>query len=80
MNQGSRQLERNSLPLVLDECDRLLDMGFIPDVRRIISALPQERQTLLFSATMPEEISKLAKEILRDPVRIDVSPEEITGC
>jgi ATP-dependent RNA helicase RhlE len=77
MNQGHVSLSETRF-LVLDECDRLLDMGFIPDVRRIISALPQERQTLLFSATMPEEISKLAKEILRDPVRIDVSPEEIT--
>ena len=63
---------------MLDECDRLLDMGFIPDVRRIIKAMPTERQTLLFSATMPAEIAKLSKEILRDPVRIDITPEEVT--
>jgi ATP-dependent RNA helicase RhlE len=63
---------------VLDECDRLMDMGFIPDVRRIIKAMPKERQTLLFSATMPTEIAKLSKEILRKPVRIDVTPEEVT--
>ena len=61
MNQGHVSLSETRF-LVLDECDRLLDMGFIPDVRRIISALPQERQTLLFSATMPEEINKLAKK------------------
>ncbi len=77
MNQGHVSLAETRF-LVLDECDRLLDMGFIPDVRRIISALPTERQTLLFSATMPQEIDKLAKEILRSPVRIDVSPEEVT--
>jgi len=77
MNQGHVSLSETQF-LVLDECDRLLDMGFIPDVRRIISALPTERQTLLFSATMPQEITKLAKEILRNPVRVDVSPEEIT--
>ena len=55
-----------------------MDMGFIPDVRRIIKAMPKERQTLLFSATMPTEIAKLSKEILRKPVRIDVTPEEVT--
>jgi len=77
MNQGHVSLSETQF-LVLDECDRLLDMGFIPDVRRIISALPKERQTLLFSATMPQEINKLAKEILRDPVHIDVSPQEVT--
>ena len=60
--------------LVLDEADRMLDMGFIRDVRRIVRALPARRQTLLFSATMPEEIRRLAKEILRDPVNIEVAP------
>ena len=77
MNQGHVSLSETEF-LVLDECDRLLDMGFIPDVRRIIKAMPTERQTLLFSATMPGEIAKLSKEILRDPVRIDVTPEEVT--
>jgi len=77
MNQGHINLSETQF-LVLDECDRLMDMGFIPDVRRIIKALPMQRQTLLFSATIPTEIAKLSKEILRNPVRIDVTPEEVT--
>ena len=56
--------------LVLDEADRMLDMGFLPDVRRILRHLPQKRQTLFFSATMPPEILKLATEMLHDPVTI----------
>jgi ATP-dependent RNA helicase RhlE len=62
--------------VVLDEADRMLDMGFIRDVRRIIALLPKERQTLLFSATMPNDISGLANSILRDPVRVSVTPEK----
>lgn len=60
--------------LVLDEADRMLDMGFIHDVKRIVAALPRERQTLMFSATMPAAIDKLASSLLRDPVRVAVDP------
>ena len=60
--------------LVLDEADRMLDMGFIHDIRAIVAKLPKERQTLLFSATMPREIADLAAQMLRDPVRVAVTP------
>lgn len=64
---------------VLDEADRMLDMGFIHDVKRIVSKLPVKRQTLFFSATMPPEIAKLANTILVDPVRVEVTPVSSTA-
>ena len=64
--------------LVLDEADRLLDMGFIRDVKRIVAQTPKGRQSLLFSATMPKEVTNLANEMLRSPVRVDVSPKQVT--
>jgi ATP-dependent RNA helicase RhlE len=60
--------------LVLDEADRMVDMGFAPDLRRILRLLPRERQTLMFSATMPPELNRVASEALRDPARIDLAP------
>ena len=63
---------------VLDEADRMLDMGFIHDVRRVIEKLPKQRQTLLFSATMPSDIEQLSKQILIDPIRVAVTPPSTT--
>ena len=76
---NQRYINLNTIKLfVLDEADRMLDMGFINDVKKIIEKLPARRQTLLFSATMPSEIIKLANTILVNPVKIEVSPEQKT--
>jgi ATP-dependent RNA helicase RhlE len=64
--------------LVLDEADRMLDMGFIRDVRRIVGLLPKNRQSLLFSATMPPDVEKLAHDMLRQPERVEVTPKVVT--
>ncbi len=78
MDQG--HIELSSLQVfVLDEADRMLDMGFIQPVRRVAAALPRERQTLLFSATMPKEISGLAASLLKEPVRVEVTPVATTA-
>ncbi|MBM4370285.1 MAG: DEAD/DEAH box helicase [Deltaproteobacteria bacterium] len=77
MQQGLLSLEAVEV-FVLDEADRMLDMGFIHDIRRVVKALPSERQTLFFSATLPEEITGLAGTMLTDPVRVAVDPPAST--
>jgi ATP-dependent RNA helicase RhlE len=64
--------------MVLDEADRLLDMGFIRDVKRIVAMTPNTRQSLLFSATLPNEVKTLAAEMLKDPKKIDIAPKQLT--
>ncbi len=78
MQQGFVRLDGIEI-FVLDEADRMLDMGFIHDVRKIVAAVPKQRQTLLFSATVPGEIAQLIASVLRDPVRVDIAPEVTTA-
>ncbi len=77
IDQGYVRLDKLEY-FVLDEADRMLDMGFIHDVKRIIKRLPKARQTMLFSATMPETIQDLSRSILTDPVRVDANPQSTT--
>jgi len=77
MNQGHIFYDQLEV-FVLDEADRMLDMGFFNDVKKVIAKLPKEKQTLLFSATMPKDISNLANSLLKNPVRVEVTPEAST--
>jgi ATP-dependent RNA helicase RhlE len=78
MNQGHVSL-KDIRYLVLDEADRMLDMGFVHDVKRIIAKLPAKKQTLFFSATMPPEINALANSLLHNPVKVEVTPVSSTA-
>ncbi|MCX6293046.1 MAG: DEAD/DEAH box helicase, partial [Sphingobacteriales bacterium] len=78
MSQGFINLKDIEI-FVLDEADRMLDMGFVHDVKRVITKLPQKRQTLFFSATMPMEIQSLANAILTDPEKVEVTPVSSTA-
>jgi len=71
VERGAADLSRVEV-VVLDEADRMLDMGFLPDIRRILKLLPRERQTLLFTATMPRDIERLARDFMRSPVVIQI--------
>ena len=77
MDQGHVKLDRIEL-FILDEADRMLDMGFLPAVRKIIARLPKKRHSLFFSATMPPPVEKLAMELLRNPVKITIDPGKPT--
>jgi ATP-dependent RNA helicase RhlE len=78
MNQGNVRLDKLQI-LVLDEADRMLDMGFIRDIRRILATVPAKRQTMLFSATMPSDILRLAQSVLTDPIKVSVTPVATTA-
>ncbi len=78
LNQGNVRLD-GAATLVLDEADRMFDMGFVRDIRKIVALLPKARQSMLFSATMPADVEKLAASVLHDPVRIDITPPQHTA-
>ncbi|MBI5794491.1 DEAD/DEAH box helicase [Candidatus Uhrbacteria bacterium] len=73
LEQKNVRLDRVGV-LVLDEADRMLDMGFAPQLKKILAVVPSERQTMLFSATMPEEIAKIARTYMKSPLRVEVAP------
>ena len=77
MSQGHVSLEAVE-EFVLDEADRMLDMGFLPDIRRVLAKLPEQRHTQFFSATLSPEILKLAQDMVKDPVQVTISPEQPT--
>ncbi|NLW87622.1 MAG: DEAD/DEAH box helicase [Planctomycetes bacterium] len=74
IGQQRLRLDRVEI-LVLDEADRMLDMGFLPDIKRIVGLVPDERQTMLFSATMPQQIKQMSNQFLRDPVAVTIAPQ-----
>lgn len=74
MNSGDCNLDKIDI-IALDEADRMLDVGFLPEIKRILKQAPKERQTLLFSATMPNAISSLASEFMKLPLRVEVAPQ-----
>jgi ATP-dependent RNA helicase RhlE len=76
-NQGCLRMDKIDV-FVLDEADQMLDMGFLPDVKKIFNAIPETRQTILFSATMPDEIVRLTHKFLNDPIKVSVSPPSRT--
>ncbi|MFO1036370.1 MAG: DEAD/DEAH box helicase [Geminicoccaceae bacterium] len=78
LGQGTIRLDGVET-VVLDEVDRMLDMGFVKDVRRILTRLPAARQSLFFSATMPDDIAELAAELLKNPVKVEVTPVATTA-
>lgn len=79
MNQGHIRLDSVEY-VVLDEADRMLDMGFVPDIRKILSKVPEQRQSMLFSATMPNEIERLVSDFLKNPVRLEIAPVSTLAC
>ena len=78
MNQDKVRLHKIDT-FVLDEADRMLDMGFVHDVRKVAAAVPEQRQTVLFSATMPDTVRSLADGLLNDPVKVEVTPQSTTA-